>query len=534
MLCSRAMDAPLTRTPDADAMAHSIVDRLNARIEKLPDAELLRLLEDTVYQERLRFEEDPPKEGEQRDIDEAARVALGAERALWESSCRRLVKGYTHEIHNRFSKRAYGLGTKVLPGVLTRLVTATDPTRLLSRDYDPDSRLIIQGEVELAQELIERGTFILAPTHLSNLDSPLLGYALYRAGLPPVAYGAGLNLFSNPVMAFWMSRLGAYTVDRRKQGRIYKETLKDYSTELLRHGVHQLFFPGGTRSRSGMVEKKLKKGLLGTGIQAWQENLAAGVEKPDIFVVPATLSTSIVLEAETLVSDALAREGKSRYIITDDEFSRPKDVASYLSRVLNLDESIHITFSAPLDLMGNKVDRQGRSLGPDGEPIDRARYVTDAAGKVQWDPQRDRVYTDRLADGIVDAYHRDNVAHTTHLTAFVAWELLARKHKHLDIFHLVRIDPSQRRLSQQEFLAALDRALERLDELTTAGRIRQSLSFSTDQARARAVLEGAIRRFSSFHARDAIRLEAGDLAVDMELLYFYRNRLVGYGLEESF
>ena len=523
------MDVPLTRTPDADAMAHKIVGRMNDRLQKMPDAQLLRLLEDTVYQERLRFEEDPPDELEQRDIDEAARVALSAERALWESSCRRLVKGYTHEIHNRFSSRAYGLGTRVLPGVLTRLVTATDPSRLLSRDYDPDSRLIIQGEVGIAQELLDKGTFILAPTHLSNLDSPLLGYALYRAGLPPVAYGAGLNLFSNPVMAFWMSRLGAYTVDRRKQGRIYKETLKDYSTELLRHGVHQLFFPGGTRSRSGMIEKKLKKGLLGTGIQAWQENLAAGIAKPDIFVVPATLSTSIVLEAETLVSDALAREGKSRYIITDDEFSRPKDVASYLSRVLNLDESIHITFSAPLDLMGNRVDAQGRSIGPDGEPIDRARYVTDAAGEVQWDPQRDRVYTDRLADAIVDAYHRDNVAHSTHLAAFVAWELLARAHKHLDVFHLVRIDQSQRRLSQQEFLASLDRALTRVGELAEEGRIRRSMPES-----AREVLDRAITRFSSFHARDAIRLAGGELVLDMELLYFYRNRLVGYGLEASF
>jgi len=336
----------------------------------------------------------------------------------------------------------------VLPGALTRLVTATDPARLLTRDYDPDSRLIIQGEVDTVRALVERGTVLLAPTHLSNLDSPLLGYALYRAGIPPVAYGAGLNLFSNPVMAFWMSRLGAYTVDRRKQGRIYKETLKDYSTELLRLGVHQLFFPGGTRSRSGMVEKKLKKGLLGTGIQAWQENLAAGVAKPDIFVVPATLSTSIVLEAETLVSDALAREGKSRYIITDDEFSRPKDVASYLSRVLNLDESIHITFSTPLDLMGNPVDAEGRSLGPDGEVIDRRRYVTDPSGAVQWDPQRDRVYTDRLASAIVDAYHADNVAHATHLAAFVAWEMLAREHAHLDVFHLVRIDESRRRNSQ--------------------------------------------------------------------------------------
>ena len=506
-------------------MARRLIARLDERLARADDRQLLELVEDTVYHERLRFEEYGEDEAEAALIDRAARAALGDDRRALEAACRQLVRGYTHEIHNRFSARAYSLGTRVLPGALTRLVTATDPSRLLSRDFDPDSRLIIQGERDTVRALSRRGTLLLAPTHLSNLDSPLLGYALYRTGLPPVAYGAGLNLFSNPVMAFWMSRLGAYTVDRRKRNRLYKDTLKDYATELLRLGVHQLFFPGGTRSRSGTIEKKLKKGLLGTGIRAWQENLERGAERPDVFVVPCTLSPSIVLEAETLVSDALAREGKSRYIIDDDEFSRPRDVASYLSRVLNLDASVHITFSQPLDLLGNPVDAQGRSLGPGGEPIDRRRYVTDAGGQVQRDDQRDRVYTARLADRIVEAFHRDSVAHATHIAAFAAWELVARAHPRLDIYHLVRIDPLRRRVSERDLLAAIEALLQQLDALEAAGRIRQAR-----HGGAREVLDVATQRFSSFHTRDALRRTGGELALDMELLLFYRNRLVGYDL----
>ena len=49
------------------------------------------------------------------------------------------------------------------------------------------------------------------------MDSLVLGYAIYRLGLPPVIYGAGLNLFSNPLVGFFMHNLGAYTVDRRKR-----------------------------------------------------------------------------------------------------------------------------------------------------------------------------------------------------------------------------------------------------------------------------------------------------------------------------
>ena len=80
-----------------------------------------------------------------------------------------------------------------------------------------------------------------------------------------------------------------------------------------------------------------------------------------------------MLEAETLMRDNLAREGKQRYIIGDDEFSQPRTVASFLRRILALDEGVHVTFGAPMDPLGNPVDERGRSLGPQGKPIDRRR-----------------------------------------------------------------------------------------------------------------------------------------------------------------
>jgi glycerol-3-phosphate O-acyltransferase len=133
-------------------------------------------------------------------------------------------------------------------------------------DLSPESRVRVEGELDWVRELSREATVILAPTHVSNLDSPIIGYALYAAGLPPFVYGAGLNLFSNPWLGWWMHRLGAYTVDRTKRAALYKDVLKDYSIRCLTTGHHSLFFPGGTRSRSGHVETRLKKGLLGTGI----------------------------------------------------------------------------------------------------------------------------------------------------------------------------------------------------------------------------------------------------------------------------
>lgn len=514
------------KSPSIPAVSKALVARWEARLDALELSALSDLVADTVYNERLRFEDEPGHEQEVSDVDAAAKAISQGTRSALASAVRRLVRSYAHEIHHPFSTRAYGLATRVLPSALTNLVTASDPRRLLLRETDPGSRIAIHGDVEQVKRLAERGTLILAPTHLSNLDSPLIGYVLYRSGLPPFSYGAGLNLFSNPMMAFWMSRLGAYTVDRRKRGRIYKTTLKDYSTEILQRGCHSLFFPGGTRSRSGRVEHSLKKGLLGTGLRAWQEQLTQRSPTSDVFVVPLTLSTSLVLEAETLVRDSLQREGKSRYIIVDDEFSQPRKVASYLSRVANLDESVHVTFGQVLDVVGNPVDADGNSLGPDGQKIDRRRYVCADDGTVEWDDQRDQVYTQRLSRALVAAYHRDNVALPTHVAALAAWRVLARANPTLDTWRLVRIERSGRQLDRADVLAEIDHIRAELNGLRQRDRIRTSLP-----GQAETLLETAIQQFGSYHTRPAIESRGQRLDIDPELCLFYRNRLHGYGLE---
>ena len=174
-----------------------------------------------------------------------------------------LVDAYSREIHTHFSNRTYSIAEKLLPGALTRVLTASQPMQLFGADFDPASRIQVQGDVSTIKHLAKNHTLVFTPTQLSNLDSPLIGYGLSSVGLPPVLYGAGLNLFSNPLMAFFMSRLGAYTVDRRKKNKLYKDVLKDYSTETLSKGYHSLFYPGGTRSRTGKLETSLKKGLWG-------------------------------------------------------------------------------------------------------------------------------------------------------------------------------------------------------------------------------------------------------------------------------
>lgn len=515
------MRSALFDAPSDDAIAAALTARARARLARVSDAELTDLLSDTVFFERKRLESDREEGPYPELVERAARCLRPLGRAEMDTAVYALVDHYAREIHNPFSERTYGFATRILPGALTRLLSATRGRDLVLGEFDPESRVIVEGPLERIRELCGRATVILAPTHVSNLDSPLIGYALYAAGLPPFAYGAGLNLFSNPAMAFFMQRLGAYTVDRRKRTRLYKDTLKDYSVEILRRRTHSLFFPGGTRSRSGRLERNLKKGLLGTGLLAWQENLAAGRTDGDVFVVPCTLSMGLVLEAETLIEDALAEEGKQRYIIMDDESYEARTVASFVRRYLALDAKVHVVFGEPMDVTGNPVDADGRSLDPSGRPVDRRGYVCDRDGKVVFDEQRDHVYTARLARHLCDAYLRDFVIQSTHLAAWAAWEALRAARPGLDTYRLVRLPPDQRVVRRVD--------VERRIEAALPGMARYR---RTGPAGAEAILEDAIRSFARYHRHQALAPEGADLRLHGELVLYYRNRLEGHGLTQ--
>lgn len=523
--------AAIFEAPSSEAVAAELRRRISAELTGRSDETVQGLLADAVYQERRRFQQTrgelgPEDRAEAAAIEEAARASHGG-RADWERAIYSLVERYGHEIHNRFSQRTYRFATRVLPAALTRLLTAVEPRELVEADFDPASRIKVHGPTEAIARLAQTHTLILAPTHVSNLDSPLLGYALYAAGLPPFLYGAGLNLFENPVMAAFMSRLGAYTVDRRKKHSLYKDVLKAYSVDALGRRNHSLFFPGGTRSRSGLVEKKLKKGLLGTGISAWQEGVELGRPNPEILVVPCTLSMALVLEAETLIEDALAEEGRARYIITDDEFSQPRTVAHFARRVLNLDAAVHVRFGQPMDLLGNPVDDEGRSLDRSGLVIDRRAYVTDSRGNVVRDEQRDHVYTEILAQNLIKAWHRDNTVQSTHVAAFAAWNLLRALHPRMDTWRLCLTSPDERRLDRRRLLEAIDRLLRVIRARVAAGTLHEALG----EGGAEAQLDRAITTFSTFHTRPALEPRGAEVLVDPRLALYYGNRLVGYALE---
>jgi glycerol-3-phosphate O-acyltransferase len=375
--------------------------------------------------------------------------------------------------------------------------------------------------------LSEIGTVIHVPTHLSNLDSVVFGFALERAGLPPATYGAGKNLFTNPILSYFMHNLGAYRVDRRLKHQLYKDVLKAYSCVLIERGYHSLFFPGGTRSRSGGVERKLKLGLAGTGLEAFVRTAVNGKPHP-VFFVPSTINYLLTLEAETLIDDFLTEEGKARYIIEDDESTQVSRIAAFLNKALGLDAACVIRFSKPVDCFGNVVDEDGVSRDGNGRAIDPASYVMDRDDRPSREPARDAQYTRDLGDVICAAYKRDTVVMPTHLAAAAAFDHLRRAAGHVDLFSLLRHTddvsvPRARLASEIDALLARAREMESRGELVLVAGLKRA-----DGAR---VLDDALRAFAGYHTHEVLAPRGADLVLrDTRLLFYYQNRLAAHGL----
>jgi len=493
------------------------------------------VINDSLYHERLRLLRAPDDERSRADSAFHARLRRELPRASPERQrqlVRELVEHYVREITGHFDPRVYRFATTVLPYGLSGLMQGFSPAGLFHEIRGAsrlDDHLLLEGEVRGLQRLVERGTVILAPTHSSNLDSPLIGYAIYRMGLPPFVYGAGLNLFTNPLTSFFMHNLGAYTVDRSKTDPLYRETLKEYATVTMEAGQHNLFFPGGTRSRSGEIESRVKLGLLGAGLSAYRNNLLRGKESRErVFVVPCTISYPLVLEGASLVRDFLQETGKSQYIVVEDEFSRAHRWVDFLRGLAELDLRVHVRIGRALDPFGDDVDAEGASHDPRGRPLDPRRYLL-RDGRVIEDPARDAEYTRALGRRVIEAWRRDNVALPTSVLAFALLEVLRRDLAQPDLFRMLRSINADTGVAAERVEAEVERLVAELKALERAGAIQLSEGLQTTDGRD--VVARGLRGLGIYHTSPIVERRGEQLVVlDADLLFFYRNRLEGYGL----
>lgn len=504
-----------------------IVDEVVRRIMERYDAEesVELALNDCAYHEIRRLER-VKSEGARRKLEYWRGILRRVGRMSAEGkheTLREIAANMSRDVAGNFDPRVYEFASRFIPGVLTAAMNPSGIFKnLLGGGGRLDSLVNTEGPIDKIRHISKRGTVVLVPTHSSNLDSIAIGWVLFREGLSPVVYGAGKNLFTNPIISFFMHNLGAYRVDRRIKALLYKEILKTYSCVVIERGYHSLFFPGGTRSRSGAIEKHLKLGLAGTGVEAFARNRARGVDRP-VYFVPATINYALVLEAETLVEDYLKEEGRARYIIEDDEFSRVERWISFFNKFRGLESVCVIRFGEPLDPFGNQVDEEGRSLAPDGRVIDPGTYVS-RRGTPSVDARRDAAYTRALGKVLAEAYQRNTVVMPTQLVAHVIFRRLVRATPGLDLFARLRYRGSIA-IPCDELREEIGQTRDRLLTLQAAGRVH--VSNFVERQPPEKILDGVLETWGGYHAaRPVVRVQSGSLiAEDPNLLLFYQNRL---------
>lgn len=523
---------------DREAVIDEVVRRAYLNLCKSDSAASAEeMVRDSLFWEKKRLERrsDPIRDALDqafwKDIGSQLLNAGEAQDETVRFLLKKIIEHHAEEIAGNFDPKVYKLATAAVPrglGWLLQALSWNSFRAMFAERVDLRRKVHLQGQTEQLKKLAQKGTIVLVPTHFSNLDSVLVGWALYELGLPPFCYGAGLNLFTNPVFGYFMNNLGAYKVDRKKKHAVYKQALKEYSTIILERGCHSLFFPGGGRSRYGGLEKHLKLGLLGTVIDAYVDNLLKKRENPNIYIVPCVISYHFVLEADTLIDDFLTEQGKSRYIIEDDESSKPKVVAQFLYKFFSASSTIYLNFGNALDPFGNLVDDTGQSIGPHGTPIDITTFVK-SNGEICHHPQRDQEYTRILGEKIVARYRQENIALTSHFVAYSYFELLRRKFGATDVFRLFRLSEEETAVSYDEYSAFTFPMLEKLHSLYERGAL--SLEPALRSTELKNILESAHRNMGVYHTKRPLKLTDKGLACeDLKLLFYYHNRMEGYGL----
>lgn len=532
---------------DKEQFIDDIIERVLAKAkEDFPTTKaLFDELASTLYQERIRVTTSRWKSDAADEKDfwnnfkgqvikfQKAQSWEEEDRKTLETMLKKVLYRYAYEIVANFNPKIFNIMQKFLPRILYLFLNSqfSNPFKLFYNHFSKFyKKFIITGDVELIRNLSQKGTVVVVPTHFSNTDSPVVGWALNSIGLEPVTYGAGINLVGTQPLSFMLNNLGAYKLDRRRKNNFYLDLLKTYSQMAIERDTPSLFFPGGTRSRSGAIENKLKLGLLSTAIEAQQENFINNRKK--IFILPLVINYQYNIEASSLVNQHLKELGKEKYVADNFEYSTTYKITRFFKHLFNANTEIVISFGQPLDVIGNQVNASGDSLAPSGQIFDIKGYF-EFENKIIRDEQRNYEYTKILGNKIVASYFKYNTVLTAPLIAFVYFELLIKRHTHLTLFEILLLPREDRVIKHEKVLATIESVQAKLKEKFAKNELL--LSEFIQKKTAEEILKNGMNCISLFNSKKIIYQDSEKNlnSEDVRLAYFYHNRLKGYGLEKD-
>ena len=210
---------------------------------------------------------------------------------------------------------------------------------------------VLRLRIEGLEQVPRSGPVIVVCNHLHNADPILLSVAFPRS----LHYMAKIELFSIPIVAPIIRRVGAFPVDRGKADR----SALRHAEAVLAEGIAVGMFPEGTRSTT----RALRRALPGAGMLA----LRSGVP-----IIPATIVGSEWLPgngAKAVRGRGIGRPRRGRRGVTisfGEPFQIPAEVGAQRASIQAATDLIMTVIARrlPLDYRGEYRDAVDTSTTP--------------------------------------------------------------------------------------------------------------------------------------------------------------------------
>ncbi|MFZ1704656.1 MAG: glycerol acyltransferase, partial [Saprospiraceae bacterium] len=311
---------------------------------------------------------------------------------------------------------------------------------------------------------------------------------------------------------------------------IYLECLKGMTSYSLTNGINSIFFPGGTRSRSGATESKVKLGLIGSLVEA--QRLYLESEKSNkIFVVTMNIDYHFVLEAKHLIDQYLRQIGKEKYVSSRDLPSFMTYV-NFLKIMLIKESEVYISLGKPMDVFGNKINESGESIDKFGNVVQLKDYfITD--GVIKADQQRESIYTRLLGDAVVHEYQKNQIVLSSNIISFVAFQIMLNSSDTKDVVTFITTKASNEGISYKDIKIKCKQLIDTLNRMAENGQIILSPILQSN-AEIDDIINDGLENLGIYHAKSPLKKDKDVLySEDLSLLFFYHNRLTNYPLHES-
>ena len=231
-----------------------------------------------------------------------------------------------------------------------------------------------------------------------------------------------------------------------------------------------------------------------------------------------------------MIEQHLKKTGKEQYYVKDEYRSNFK-ILQFIWRFFRQSSEIVLSFGKPLDVLGNFVDENGHSIDKHGNPIDTKDYFL-SGGRIGADLQRESEYTKILAERVVERFYSENIALSSHVVAFTAFNIFKNRHPELDIYELLRISSKEAIFEKAEFHKAVEAVQKVIFTLEKEGKIKVSPNVGGSVEN---LIKNGLQNLGGYHDRKPLfkdKKTDNYLTQDLKLLLYYHNHLLGYDIEK--